>query len=147
MLNRMNRGLSIYNPLHDMEEWERGFFRDPVSFFAGNVGDHFKTDITDEGDSYRLEADLPGFAKEDIHIDVKGDTLTIQAERHSEHEEKDKQDKYIRCERSYGSYSRSFALGDVNADEIRAKYQNGVLTLTLPKIKAQEPESKRLEIE
>ena len=107
----------------------------------------FRTDITDEGDFYKLEADLPGFNKEDIHLDINGDMLTLSAERHSESEDKDKHGKYLRCERSYGSYSRSFDLSDVKAEEIKAKYNNGVLTLTLPKKAQETPASKRLQIE
>ena len=59
--------------------------------------------------------------------------LTIRAERHSEHEEKDKKNKYIRCERSYGAYCRKFDLSGVDEAAIKAKYDKGVLKLTLPK--------------
>ena len=62
-------------------------------------------------------------------------------------EEKDKKDRVIRVERSYGSYSRQFDLSSVNADQIKAKYDNGVLTLTLPKKQATLPASRTLEIE
>ena len=79
--------------------------------------------------------------------DINGDTLTVRAERHSEHEEKNKKGKYVRCERSYGSYSRDFDLSGVKADEIKAKYENGVLKLTMPKKTEALPESKHLEIE
>ena len=109
--------------------------------------DEFKTDIKDEGDRYELEADLPGFDKKDIHLDINGDMLTVSAERHSEHEEKDKKNKYVRCELSYGSYSRSFDLSGVKADEIKAKYENGVLKLTMPKKDKSLPEARHLEIE
>lgn len=90
---------------------------------------------------------LPGFDKKDIKLDINGDWLTINAERHSEHEEKDKKDKYICCERSYGSYSRRFNVSGVKTDEIKAKYDNGVLKLTLPKKGEELPESHHLEIE
>ena len=116
------------------------------AFFDGGM-DTFKTDVKDEGDRYELEADLPGFDKKDIHLDINGDTLTVRAERHSEHEEKDKKGKYVRCERSYGSYSRDFDLSGVKADEIKAKYENGVLKLTMPKKTEELPASKHLEIE
>ena len=136
--------VSYYNPFREMADLERSFWGDPDS---RNALAEFKTDITDEGDSYKLEADLPGFSKDDIHIDINGDCLTIRAERHSEVEKKDKKHKYIRSERSYGSYSRSFDLSDVNSDDIKCKYDNGVLTLTLPKKEPQSPSSRRLEIE
>lgn len=131
-----------YNPFREIEDFERRFFGEP--FFRSG---EFRTDITDEGDNLVLEADLPGFDKNDIHLDLSDDTLTINAERHSEHEQKDKKDKYLRLERSYGKYSRQFDMSGINADGIRAKYENGVLKLTLPKKQKAVPEAKRLEIE
>ncbi|MDO4852052.1 MAG: Hsp20/alpha crystallin family protein, partial [Clostridia bacterium] len=107
----------------------------------------FKTDISDQGDSYLIEADLPGFDKKDIRLDLNGDTLTIHAERHSESEQKEHKDKYLRVERSYGTYSRSFDVSLIDAENIKAKYENGVLKLTLPKKQKTEPEKRTLEIE
>ena len=138
---------SLYNPFREMDEFEKQFFGSPYGFFSGGALDEFKTDIKDEGDHYELEADLPGFEKKDIKLDINGDVLTVSAERHSEHEEKDKKGKYVRCERSYGSYSREFDLSGVKADEITAKYENGVLKLTMPKKTETLPQSHRLEIE
>ena len=138
---------SLYNPFRDMDEFEKRFFPSPFGFFENGVLDEFKTDVKDEGDRYELEADLPGFDKKDIHLDVNGDTLTVSAERHSEHEEKDKKGKYVRCERSYGTYSREFDVSGVNTEGIKAKYENGVLKLTMPKKADALPETKRLEIE
>lgn len=148
MLNRKNNyALANCNPFREMDEFEKHFFGEPFNFFRNDSLSEFKTDIKDEGDAYTLEMDLPGFAKEDISLDIENDVLTIQAQRHSEHEEKDKQGKYLRCERSYGSYSRSFDLSAVKAEGIKAKYENGVLTLHLPKKEAVLPASKHLEIE
>ena len=76
--NRKNH--SVYNPCQDFDDLERAFFSDR------SLGE-LKTDIKDTGDSYTLEADLPGFKKEDIHVDVKDNTLSITAERHSEFEQ------------------------------------------------------------
>ena len=138
---------SLYNPFCDMDEFEKRFFSSPFGFFDNGSLDEFKTDVKDEGDRYELEADLPGFDKKDIHLDINGDTLTVSAERHSEHEEKDKKGKYVRCERSYGTYSREFDVSGVNTEGIKAKYENGVLKLTMPKKADALPETKRLEIE
>lgn len=140
---RKNNGV-YYNPFQTMDEFERNFFN--PSFFETAL-DQFKTDIKDEGDSYTLEADLPGFEKNDIHLDLNNDVLTINAERHSEHEDKDKKGKFVRCERSYGTYSRQFDVSGINTEGIKAKYENGVLTLNMPKKSAQLPTAKRLEIE
>ncbi len=136
------------NPFRDLDELERDFFgMTPYGFFRdGGLGE-FRTDLKDNGDSYTLEADLPGFEKKDINIETNGDVLTINAERHSEHEDEDKKKNYIRCERSYGSYTRQFDISGIEADGITAKYDNGVLTLNMPKKTKTEPETKRLEIE
>ena len=143
-----NHQVNAYNPFMDMDEFEKNFFGAPFkSFFGTQDLAEFKTDITDEGDHYQLEADLPGFDKKDIHLDVNGDTLTISAERHSKVEEKDKKDKIVRVERSYGSYSRQFDGSGINVDGIQAKYEDGVLKLTMPKNETIKEAAKRLEIE
>ena len=140
------RNNSLYNPFRDMDEFEKKFFSSPFGFFDTNVLDEFKTDIKDEGDRYELEADLPGFDKKDIHLDVNGDTLTIHAERKAEQEEKDDKNNYVRCERSFGSYSRQFDLSGVDADHMKATYDNGVLKLEMPK-KALPDNARHIEIE
>lgn len=142
-----NNSISGFNPFREMEEFERRFFSNPFGFFDNRGIAEFRTDIKDNGDSYLLEADLPGFDKNDICLDVDNDVLTISAERHSEHEEKDKKGSYLRCERSYGSYSRQFDISAIKSEEIKAKYENGVLKLTLPKKSQEQTQSKRLEIE
>lgn len=140
--------VNAYNPFRKMEDFERNFFENPWgSFFGMQDLAEFKTDVTDEGDHYLLEADLPGFDKKDIHLDISGDTLTVHAERRSKVEEKDKKDKIIRMERSYGSYSRQFDVSGIDTEKIKAKYENGVLKLTMPKKEADLPASKQLMIE
>ena len=139
---RMMRG---YDPFREMEEMHRRFFGEP-NFFNENLAG-IRTDIQDKGDSFLIEADLPGFKKEDIHIDLKDGTLTISAERHSEHEEKDKQGNYLRCERSYGSYQRSFDVSGIDESALKAEYNDGVLKLTLPKKTPEVPASRRIEIQ
>ena len=137
--------MNVWNPFSEMEEMEKRFFNN--NFFSSPSLAEFKTDITDEGDHYVLKADLPGFKKEDIHLNLDGDTLTIQAERHSEHEDAEKKDKYVCCERSYGAYSRSFDVSGIRADEITASYEGGVLELKMPKKTAQAPASRQISIQ
>ena len=134
---RNNDYLRRYDPFRELDEIQRRFFGD--STFGG-----FGTDIIDKGDSYCLQADLPGFKKEDIHVDVDGDKLTINAERNVE--DKDEQEGYIRRERSYGSYSRTFDISEVVADQITGDYTDGVLTLNLPKSQPKQPTSRRIEL-
>lgn len=129
----------MYRPFRDLEELER-------SFFSGREIGGFRTDIRDTGDAFVLEADLPGVKKEDIRIDVDGDCMSITAERNSSSEEKDREGNYIRCERSYGSFSRSFDISNVRSESITASYDNGVLKLTMPKKEPDEPKTRRLEI-
>ena len=131
-----------------MEDFEKAFFSNPFgSFFNAPALNQFRTDVTDEGDHYLLETDLPGFEKKDITLDIHDDMLTIRAERKSKVEEKDQKDKVIRMVRSYGSYQRSFDISGVDADQIKAKYIDGVLRLTLPKLERTLPQGRRLEIE
>ena len=148
MFGLTRKNYDIYNPFRQMEELEKAFFGNPFgSFFGTNALSQFRTDVTDEGEYYLLEADLPGFEKKDIALDIQGDTLTVSAERRSRHEQKENNDKVIRMERSYGAYRRSFDISGVDADKITAKYTDGVLRLTLPKREQRQPESRRLEIE
>lgn len=104
----------------------------------------FRTDVTDTGDAFKLEAELPGFKKEDIKIDVENDCLTISAERKLDNEEK--KPNFVKRERFYGSYSRSFDVSGINVEGIDAAYNDGVLTLNLPKKVETVPASRRLEI-
>ena len=93
-----------------------------------------------------MESELPGFEKEDIKLDINGTQLTIAAEHSTNSDEKDEKGNYIRRERTFGSYKRSFDVSDVDTEAISAAYKNGILTLELPKKKPEEPVSKRLEI-
>ncbi len=116
------------------------------SFFGGaeRAFAPFRTDIIDEGDKYLLKADMPGFNKNDIQINVEGNQLTIQAERKEEQNENGK--GYVRRERRYGALSRSFDIEGLDASKINASYQNGVLEVELPKPVEEKPTSKVIEI-
>lgn len=103
-----------------------------------------RTDIIDRGDKYVLKADLPGFRKEDININIDGDRLNLSAEHKEESD--DEQNNYIRRERRYSAFSRSFDLQGIDADRISASYNNGVLELELPKLVETKPESRRIEV-
>ena len=109
-----------------------------------NQFDNFNTDVIDKGDNYLLEAELPGFCKEDIKIDVDKETLTVSAS-HKE-DRKEKTGNYIRQERRYNSYCRSFHIPGINKDNITAAYDNGVLEITLPKENAIIEETKRIDV-
>lgn len=118
------------------------------SFWDGSISNmaQFRCDVQDKGDSYLLQAELPGFNREDIGIDLDGTTLVITARHNSESEEKDKDGNYLRRERKFGSFSRSFDVSGVDTEHIGAAYKNGVLELTLPKQAARAPQARRIEI-
>ena len=113
----------------------------PSRFFLDNMVDDFfardenrmKCDIYEKDNTYHVEMDLPGFKKDDIKIELNNGNLTISAEKSNDTEEKDEDKKYIRRERTYGKFSRSFYLGDVNEDAIDASFNNGTLTISIPK--------------
>lgn len=94
-----------------------------------------KTDIKEMDDRFELNIDLPGYKKEDVHAELKDGYLTINAQTKSEDDKKDSNGKYVRRERYYGSCSRSFYVGDdVTESDIKAKFDNGVLCIIVPKI-------------
>ena len=127
---------SVYDPFN--------LFND---FFGTNTNSvmELRTDITDKGDAFVLEADLPGFKKDDIKIDLENDRLTIKAERHSEHEEN--RNGCIRRERHFGTFERSFDVSGIETQSIKANYTDGVLTLTLPKRPELVPDNRSIVIE
>lgn len=106
----------------------------------------FRCDIQDKGSSYLLEAELPGFQKEDISIQLDGDDLVITANHNSETEDK-KEKNYVRRERKFGSYSRRFNVAGIDTSAITAAYNNGVLELNLPKKVEQAPATRTIEIQ
>ena len=106
-----------------------------------------KTDVHETEDSYEMNVELPGFKKEDIHVDLKEGYLTLRAEKNLEKEEK-KEKKVIRSERYVGSMSRSFYVGDIRPESVKCKYEDGVLTLTFPKAEQPKlPETHSITIE
>ena len=133
------RRMASFDPFRMMADMERSFFQpsaNPVSLF--------RTDVSDEGDSFKLEAELPGFKKEDINIDIKDERLTISVERKLENDEQ--KPNFVKRERFYGSFKRSFGLDGINSEGIEASYVDGVLSLKLPKKVPVLPESRRVEI-
>ena len=134
---RSNYYVSAYDPFKEMEEFERRFF--------GQRTPAMKTDIRETENSYILESDLPGFSREDIHAEINNGYLTIRAEHKSENE--DKNESYLRRERTYGTFTRTFDLEGIDAEAITASFQNGVLTLNLPKLQPKTEEARKVEIE
>ena len=106
-------------------------------FFTRSEQNMMKTDIKEHDTGYELTVDLPGVKKEDIKAELNDGYLTITAENNTSKDEKDEKGKYICRERYSGSYSRSFYVGDaVTEEDIKAKFENGTLTLDIPKKEA-----------
>ena len=130
--------VSFADPFRALDDMQRSFFSDQPSL-------GFRTDVSDTGDAYKLVSELPGFKKEDIKIDIENDVLTISVER--KQDEEDKQLNYIKRERVYGSFSRSFDVSGVEVNDIKASYADGILTLIMPKKAELKPVSRKLAIE
>ncbi len=92
-----------------------------------------KTDVRETEDTYELDIDLPGFKKDELNLDLKNGYLTIQATKGLDKDEKDKNGKYIRQERYAGSMSRSFYVGEIPMEAVKARYEDGILRISLPK--------------
>lgn len=103
-----------------------------------------RTDVKETDNEYILEAELPGFNKEDITIETKSDVLTITANKVEENE--DKKNGYLRIERRSGQFERNFNVEGINSEKISAKYNNGILEVILPKLEKVVEENKKIPI-
>lgn len=114
------------------------------------VNSMMRTDIRETKNGFELAIDLPGYKKENVQAELKDGYLNISANSNRENEEKDKDGKYIRRERYYGSCSRSFYVGEqMTQEDIKAKFEGGILKVSIPK-KEEKPaveESKYIAIE
>lgn len=129
---------NLFNYLDQMER----------NFWDGSISDtmQFRCDVQDKGDNYLLEAELPGFDANDINIDLEGNRLTISAQRDESTENKAEDGSYLRRERKFGAFSRSFDVSAIDTDHIDASYKNGVLELSLPKKTAQVSTARHIQI-
>lgn len=133
---------SDVNLFDTFDNFTRDFFRKSNAELPA-----FRTDIRDSGDSYVLEAELPGFQKEDISLDLKDGILTITATHSATKDSGSEDGTYIRRERRFGSFQRSFDVTGIETSGITAAYESGVLSVTLPKTRPAEPETHRIAIQ
>ena len=119
------------------------------TLYGKHAKNMMKTDVKEKDNGYEVAIDLPGFKKDELHLELNDGYLTISAEKGLDKDEKDKNDKYIRRERYAGSMSRSFYVGEnMKEEDIHAKYENGILTLDVPKEqKKAVPEKRYIAIE
>lgn len=107
--------------------------------------DVMKCDVYEKDGAYHIEADIPGFKKDEISVDCEDGYVTITAEKNTENEEKDENKRYIKRERFYGKTVRKFYVGDVDSEKINAEYKDGMLELVVPK-EEKLPNKKSIEI-
>ncbi len=106
-----------------------------------------KTDVRETEDTYEVDIDLPGFKKDEIKVDLKDGYLTVSAAKGLDKDENDKKGRYIRQERYAGACSRSFYVGDMEPEDVSAKYEDGILKLSMPKqAKKELPKSSTISI-
>ena len=105
--------------------------RDPL--YGKHAKHMMKTDVRETEDTYEVDMDLPGFKKDEINVDLKNGYLTVSASKGLDKDEQDKNGKYIRQERYTGAMSRSFYVGDVALEDVKAKFEDGILQISLPK--------------
>ncbi len=132
------------------DDFDTSFFRPARRAVRTERTDLMKTDIRETETGYELDVELPGYKKEDLNLDLTNGYLTISAEKNTENEEKDTDGRVIRKERYVGSMKRSFFVGkDITEEDIKAKFEDGILKLGVPKkeVKEQIPEKKTIMIE
>ena len=116
------------------DAFERNLWNTNKALYGKKAANLMKTDVHETEDSYELAIDLPGFKKDEIGIELKDGYLTISASKSLEKDETDKkQRRLIRQERYVGSNQRTFYVGDVKPEDVKCKYESGVLTLEFPK--------------
>ena len=151
----MIRGLRVLDPWKDfgsLQERINRMFDDTIRTLHPTDGEELEkgtwapaVDIYETNDSFVVSADLPGLNKDEIQIDLKDNTLTLKGEK--KFEEKVSKDNYIRVERAYGSFVRSFTLPqNVDPEKIKAKYKEGILEMTIPKKEEAKPKQIKVEL-
>ncbi|MBR5754754.1 MAG: Hsp20/alpha crystallin family protein [Erysipelotrichaceae bacterium] len=128
------RGFGVFDEMFDD-------FLPKTNVFSSNV---MKTDIYEKDGYYNLDIELPGYDKEDVEMDIMDGYLNIKATHNVSNEEKDSKGNLVRSERSFGSCSRSFYAGDnIKAEDIKAKFENGMLNIVLPSKEQKSIETKQ----
>ena len=143
MANDLTRRNNFFDNMMNMRNWMNDdFFND-----LAPVADHMKTDISENDQGYTVKVDMPGFAKKDIHIDYANNILSITGHRDTFSDDADRNGNVLHSERRYGQMSRQYRLPDVDRSNISAHYEDGVLTMSLPKLQADNSNDSHIEID
>lgn len=140
-----------FEPLRELENFQsriNKFFGEfPSSGFDFAFSFNPKIDISDDEKNIYVEAEIPGVKKENINISLEDNILTIKGDKKSKSEDNNKEKNYYRSERSYGSFTRSFTLpSEVNPDSCEAKFEDGILKITVAKIEPKPKNERHIEI-
>lgn len=142
---RKNQSVGRFNDSWGFDRLFEDFFNDSVFPAFYNNSRHMKVDIRENENEYVVEAELPGVKKEEINIDLHDDRLTIAVQR--DEQINVEQQNYIRKERRACSMCRSFYVENVKSENVSAKFENGLLTVILPKKEPGRPKGRKIEIE
>jgi len=137
------------NLIDMFDDFDRSFFRafnrPEQALYGKNAARMMRTDVRETEDGYQMDVDLPGFNKDEINLELRGGYLVISAEKTLEKDREDKQGRVLRQERYAGTMQRSFYVGNsLTEEDITAKYENGVLRLSIPKKEARKVPEKRV---
>ena len=141
---------SIFGENFFCDDWMNfGFPEVDKALYGKHASHEMKTDVKETDSGYEVDIDLPGFKKDEINVQLDNGYLSISAAQGLDKEEKNKEGKYVRKERYAGAMSRSFYVGDaITQEDIKAKYESGILRLSIPKKEAKQVEAtKRIAIE
>lgn len=125
-------GENLFDEFFD-DAFDRRLWNGSNALYGKHARNLMKTDVQENESGYTLSIDLPGFKKDEVNVELKDGYLTVSAQKGLDKDETDKQGRYIRRERYAGSCSRSFYVGDLKPEDIRGKFESGVLTLSMPK--------------
>ena len=127
-----------------MDRFEKAFWGNTNPLYGKHAKNMMKTDVREHENGYEVDIDLPGFKKDEIQVQLENGYLTVSASKGLDKDQQDKKGRYIRQERYAGAMQRSFYVGDaVTQEDIKAKYENGILSLSIPKKDAKAVEEKK----
>ena len=136
-------GENLFDDFMD-DAFERNFFGGRNPLYGKHSKNLMKTDVKETETGYELDIDLPGFKKDEISAHLEDGYLTVSAAKGVDKDEKDNEGRYIRRERYSGSMTRSFYVGNaVTEEDIKAKYEDGILSLSIPKKDPKDVEAKK----
>mgnify|MGYP006076862805 FL=1 len=140
-------GGNLFDEFFD-DSFDRAFFGGRNPLYGKREKNLMKTDVREVENHYEVDIDLPGFKKDEVNVELQDGYLTVSASKGLDKDQKDKEGRYIRQERYSGTCSRTFYVGDLKKEDISAKYEDGILRLTLPKAEEKAlPANNRIMIE